>query len=156
MARLRCGVTTEGGISIAASVTKTLLQLAAPTNQRFALQNAYISFDGVTASDKHHEVQMLRQTDAGTGGVAATEFSLRDDPETPQVTALKGPWATTEPAAGQIVKRWFIHPQAAYERIYLPGVDEIEAKGGGRLAMRIVSPAGVATVNALAGMEWEE
>lgn len=118
---------------------KTLLQLAAPTNQRLRLWEVGLSFKGVTAADAPILVELLLQTTAGTmsaNNPAAEDSSL---PEAIQTTGQRD--ATVEPAAGTVLRAWEVHPQggsilwqAASER------DTIPVGGGKRVGLRVVTP----------------
>jgi hypothetical protein len=157
MARVLCGART-GAISLSANVTKTLLQLQAPANQGVAWKRLKVSFEGVTATDKPVILQILRQTDAGTGGNAVTETVLKapkGTAPTPQATALAGLWATTEPSASDIIDEVYVHPQSGYEWVWQEAEDEF-AYFNDRYAVRCITPAGNATTNAIASLNWEE
>lgn len=158
MARMKCGARIETAISLASSSTKTLLQLAAPTNQRIAIGAIYVGFDGTTATDSPAEIQMLLQTDAGTGGVSTTEFQM-DGTTAPtiQTTALHGPWATTEPAASTVFASWYVHPTSTYERLYIPNDDELVVGANTRIGVRAITPSTAwSTVNCVGAIYWEE
>lgn len=157
MARVLCGGRT-GAISLAANVTKTILQLQAPANQGVALKRAKVSFEGVTSTDKPVIAQLLKQTDAGTGGVSVTETVIRSPKgtaPTPQATALGGPWATTEPTASDIIDELYIHPQSGYEYVFQIAEDEV-AYHNERYAIRVITPTGNQTTNCIGSFQWEE
>src|SRR5512143_2769674 len=140
MARVMCGART-GAMSVAANVTKTLLQLLAPANQGVAWKRLKVSFEGVTASDKPVLLQIVKQTDAGTGGVAVTETVLqapKGTAPTPQATALGGIWATTEPTTTDIIDEVYVHPQSGYEWVWQRAEDEF-AYFNERYALRVTS-----------------
>lgn len=157
MARVKCGART-GPVSLSTNVTKTLLQLLAPPNQGVAWKRASVSFEGVTATDKPVIVQILKQTDAGTGGNSVTETVLtapKGTAPTPQATALAGLWATTEPTASDIVFEKYVHPQSGFEYVWQQAEDEWPYFNE-RYAMRVITPTGNATTNAICDLEWEE
>lgn len=157
MARVLCGART-GAISLAANVTKTLLQLQAPSNQGAAWKRLKVAFEGVTSTDKPVVLQLLKQTDAGTGGVGITETVLKSPKgtaPTPQCTALGGPWSTTEPSASDVIDEVYVHPQSGYEWIFQRAEDE-HAYFNERYAVRCITPTGNATTNAIASLIWEE
>lgn len=158
MARLPCGARVETAISLASSQTKTLLQIASPSNQRAALTALYVGFDGTLATDSPARLELLLQTDAGTGGVSTTEFQMDGTTSpSPQCTVLHGPWATTEPAASTILAHWYVHPTSSWERLYIPSLPELVAGANTRLGLRAITPSsGWTTVNALAAIYWEE
>lgn len=149
MARIRAAVTTEGEIALAAATAKTILQLVAPTNQRLAVRGVSVSFDGVSSTAEPVQVDILRQTTAGTMSAATP---VREDvgSETLQATAQKT--ATVEPTAGDILRRYEVHPQAGAEFRF--GYDEeILLAGGTRLGVRVTAPA---IVNVVGHISYEE
>ncbi len=140
-----------------ASETRTLIQLEAPTNTGVAWLRAVVSFEGVTVTDKPFEIQILKQTTAGTGGNAATEVLVTGPGAsiTPLGVALVGEWATTEPTAGDIIDSKYVHPQSGYEYVFQEGQDEV-TYAGARVALRVITPTGVAATNVTATLWWEE
>ncbi len=145
MARMKLSVTTEGEVGLVAATAKTILQLVAAANTRVAVRGFSVSFDGTSGSAEPVQVDVLRQTGAGTGGSAATP--VKEDglgSETIQTTAQKN-IATTEPTAGDVLRRYQIHPQTGAEFKF--GLDEeLIIPGGGRLGLRCTAPANVNAV----------
>lgn len=132
-------------------VVKTLLQILAAANHRVLIDGITISFQGVVATDSPILVEVLRQTDAGTGGTALTAKKNNDgDDEALQVTALTAP--TAEPTGGDVLKRWLVHPQAG-RPWQAPFGREIVVKGGGRLGLRVTAAASVDAVVEIEGEE---
>lgn len=150
MARLRATVTTEGEIALSAATAKTILQLVAAANHKVAIRGFSVSFDGTSVTAEPVQVDLLRQTSAGTGGGSATPVAEDTSSETIQTTALKG--ITSEPSAGNILRRYNVHPQTGFE-VRFNSDDELVVPGGGRLGIRCTAPA---TVNALAHFSFEE
>lgn len=149
MARLRCSVTTEGEIALAAATEKTTLQVAAPANQRVAIIGWGVSFDGTIATAEPVDVVLEEQSDAGTMS-AATEVVDNGGSETPQAVAQKN--ATVEPTTTSTYRRQKVHPQTSYERVFGPD-EEIIVEGGTRFAVVCTAPAGV---NVAGFISWEE
>ena len=139
MARLRTVVTTEGEIALSAAAAKTILQIVAPANQRIAVRGFSVSFDGVSSSAEPVQVDILKQTTAGTM-TAATPVKEVPGGETVQMTAQKN--ATAEPTAGDILRRYEVHPQTGFERPFAFD-EEIVLAGGDRLGLRCTAPAAV-------------
>lgn len=150
MARLRFSITTEGEVALAGATAKTVLQVAAPANQRVAVRSFGVSFDGISGSAEPVLVELLRQTTAGTMS-ACTEV-VEDDslPETVQAVGQRA--ASVEPTAGSVIRSYEVHPQSGIERVFGPD-EEIIVKGGGRLGLRLTAPA---AVNAAAFFSLEE
>lgn len=139
--------TSEVALGIA--TTKTVLQIVAPTNQKLVVKSWDVSFDGISATEAPVQVELVRQTDAGTMS-ALTPVKKVPTSETIQSTAQHT--ATAEPALGDILSSKEVHPQTGYEKIYMPG-DEVIVGGAGRLAIRCTAPA---AVNVRANIEYEE
>jgi type 1 fimbria pilin len=93
---------------------KTVLQVATPAAIPISIIAMDITFDGVTASNVPVLVTLERQASAGTGGVALTSGwgpnPLDAVGAATTCTALKGPWATTEPVLTTIYKAWRVSP----------------------------------------------
>lgn len=151
MARINAVVTSEGEIALAAATAKTILQILAATNQRVAVKGFSVSFDGISATAEPVQVDFLRQTTAGTGGTAATPVKEGVGSETLQTTALKN-IVTAEPTAGDVLRRYNVHPQTGRE-VRFGADEELLIPGGGRLGLRCTAPA---VVNVVAHLTFEE
>lgn len=150
MARLRGTVTTEGEVALSSATAKTILQIEAPTNHRVALTAFSVSFDATSAGLEPVNVEILRQTTAGT---MTSATPVKDDSsltESIQTSAQRD--ATSEPTAADVLRRYNIHPQDGYERVFGPD-EEIIVPGGGRLAIRCTSAN---DVNVTGHMSFEE
>jgi len=149
MANLNVSVTTEGEIALVAATAKTILQWVMPTNQRGDLRSVAVGFDGINPTAEPVQVELLRQTTAGTMS-SATVVKDSAAAETPQSTAQKN--ATAEPTAGDVLRRWEVHPQAGTS-VEKFDKREMEMAGGTRLGLRCTAPA---NVNVTASMSVEE
>lgn len=151
MAGLKGRLSTEGAFNLAASTTKTVLQLIAASNHRVLVTRIELSFQGVSAVEPPVLVDILRQTSAGTA-TAATPRKLNDsDDETLQTTGSKN--ATVEPTAGDILENFYVHPQGG---IVLDFPDPIPVKGGGRLGLRCTPGGTPATLPVQATIYFDE
>ena len=148
MAGLMCSAQTAE-VALGAAAVKTVIQVAAPANQRLVLKKWGVSFDGVSATAEPVQVELLRQTTAGTMS-SLTPVRRSAGSETAQATAAHT--ATVEPTAGDILDSVEVHPQAGYVEL-VPYDARIEVPGGGRIAIRATAPA---AVNARAVLVWEE
>jgi hypothetical protein len=137
MAGILVAVTTPADVALAAATAKTVLQVAAPTNQRLELVRWGVFFDGVTSTAVPVLVELLRQTTAGTS-TSATPVAQVAGSETVQSTA--GYNFSAEPTAGNILDIAKVHPQSGYE-VLLPLNQQMEVPGGGRLGIRITAAA---------------
>ncbi|PWT91559.1 MAG: hypothetical protein C5B54_05100 [Acidobacteria bacterium] len=151
MARLDFFAHTNGEIALATAVAKTVLQIAAPANQRVAIKGFSISFDGTSATAEAVVVELCRQSGATTGSSAAT--IAKRDPAWPTVqsTALKNLTAGVE-TTDEVVQQWDVHPQAGVDYAFTLE-DEVILAGGGKIGVRCTAPA---SVNCLAKLFCEE
>ncbi len=151
MARLPVVATTEGEVALAAATAKTVLQIVAATNTRIAVKGFSISFDGVSATAEPVQVDIVKQTDAGTSSAGTpVKEQLGLGSETIQTTSRKT--ITVEPTTTDVLRRYEVHPQSGREvRFGLD--DEIILAGGTRLGIRCTAPA---TVNCVAHISVEE
>lgn len=137
--------------ALTAATAKTVLQIKAPTNQRVAVRQISVSFDGASNTAVPVIVKVVRQTTAGTTSSSATIKAKDNDISTAiQSTVLDG--FSAEPTYGD--QHWIahIHPQTgAVYQLPLPG--EITLAGGGRLGVVCTAPA---NVNCLCSIEAEE
>lgn len=101
---------------------KTVLQLATPAAVAASIVGFDITFDGVNPSATPGLVTLERQASAGTGGVALTAGWGPNpmDPNNPATTstALKGPWATTEPVLTSVFKSWRVSPTSGLSYLF--------------------------------------
>ena len=139
-----------GQVALAAATLKTVLQIVAAANHRVLLWAYYVSFEGVVTTDAPVFCELLRQSTAGTMS-ALTPVKVNDgDNETLLTTALHT--ATAEPTAGDVLKKWFVHPQGRDVYIY-PLTRPIVVLGGARLGIRFTAAN---AVDCIAGFEYEE
>lgn len=117
--------------------TVTLIQVVAPTNQRLVISEISVSFDGVSNTAKPIQVDVLRQSTAGTMSSLTPVKVNSSDSETLQTTAQHT--ATAEPTAGNILMTENVHPQTGYTW-QAPFGKELIVPGGGRLGVRLVTP----------------
>ncbi len=120
---------------------KTIMQIVAAANHRVVIPAISVSFEGITPTDAPIQVDIQRQSTAGTGpGGALTLVKDNDsDDETIQTTAQYGPagtW-TVEPTAGDVLARKLVHPQGRAD--FGPFI----LKGGGRLAVVVTAAVSI-------------
>lgn len=136
-------------IALVAATTKTVLQIFPPANRRLRIRSWGVFFDGTSETNEPVQVELLRQTTAGTMS-ALTLVDKQDSGEVIQTAATQN--ASAEPAADAILDVAEVHPQTGYEKFYHPG-EEVKVAGSSRLGIRCTAPAGV---NVRAKMEFEE
>lgn len=112
---------------------KTIMQIVAASNHRIVIPIISVSFEGISATDAPIDVQIMRQSTAGTMSSLTLAKDNDADDETIQTTAQHT--ATAEPTAGDVLARKLVHPQGRAD--FGPFV----VKGGGRLG--ITTTAGV-------------
>lgn len=129
---------------------KTLLQLVAAANHRMMVKEFSISFDGTSNTAAPIEVELLRQSDAGTMSSLTLHKWDADDDETLQTTAQHT--ATAEPTGTDCIMSEQVHPQGGYTW-QAPFGGEIIINGGDRLGLAVTAGA---DVNAIVRMVFEE
>ncbi len=86
---------------LTASATETLVQVVAATNHQVKIKKWEVSFAGVTVTDEPIEVQLTRQSSAGTSS-ALTPVKWHDsDGDTIDATGRQD--FTAEPTTGDIL-----------------------------------------------------
>lgn len=127
-------------VALTAATTKTLLQVVAGSTKRLKLVEFGVSFDGVTASAVPVDVDLLRQTSAGTAS-AATVVKL--DEAEPAAIFTAQATVTAEPTAGDVLASWQVTPNGGVLVVqYAEGREPVVAASG-RLAIRALAAAGV-------------
>lgn len=148
MAGLLCiAQTTE--IALTAATAKTVVQIAAPANQRLKIKRWGVFFDGTSGTAEPIQVRLLKQTSAGTMSSLTPVLQVAGS-ETPQVTAQHT--ATAEPTAGDVLDMAEVHPQSGYE-VIIPFDMPIEVAGGIRVGIECTAPD---AVNVRAKIVYEE
>ena len=144
------GIAQTDEVALAAATVKTVVQLVAPSNHRLKILRWGVWFDGTSGSAEPVQVELKRQTTAGT--MSALTLVKQDDSiaETLQATAQHT--ATVEPTEGDVLDIKEVHPQSAYEIIYPLG-QEIIVGGGDRVGIACNAPA---IVNVRAQIVYEE
>jgi len=131
--------------------TLTLLQLLAGTNRELRITEVGISFQGTDNLAEPVQVELLRQSTAGTASSLTVVKGDGSDSNTIDATAQQT--FTAEPTAGAILRQWLVHPQSGL--IYQPqDKDKLTVPGGARIGLRVVTPDADTPVTAY--IEFEE
>ena len=130
---------------VTASTAKTIVQIAAPTNQRVKVTGYSFFLDGATSTNAPAQIRILRQTTAGTSLVAATPVIIENElTETVQSTCQIGSQTTqTEPTAGTVLKTIAIPQYNGMYEVFMPFDQPIIIGGGTRLGFELNSPNNV-------------
>lgn len=149
MARNGFTLITPAEVALSAATVKTVAQVIAATNVIAAVTGLEITFDGISNTEAPVNVEILRQTTAGT----MTSQTPKKTKDTSTALGVTGSYnATAEPTAGDILKVFHIHPQAGVT-MPLQLENEIEIPGGGRLGVRVTAPAAVNCLLTITGEE---
>src|SRR5689334_7043303 len=134
MARSFFTAANVSGKALVANTAQTVLQINAPANQRVAVQQISISFDGTVNTNTPVKVQVYRQTTAGTAGSSTATIVRKDNDGTTAIQTTAKDTFSAEPSSGDQHAIFYIHPQTGL--IYpLPIPGEIILGGGGRLGV---------------------
>jgi hypothetical protein len=131
---------------------KTLLQLVPAANHRVLVKEWSISFTGITNTDAPIQVEIARQSDAGTASALTLVKQNADDGETLESSAQHT--ATAEPTETNVIMRENVHPQGGYTW-QAPFGQELVLTGDATDRLAIVVTAAVG-VNAVARFVAEE
>lgn len=128
------GRITTPQIALVAATAKTVLQIVAAANHRVKVQRVSVSFEGTSTTDAPVQVDIYRQTTAGTGGTANNPVKDNDaDDETLQTTALRN-IVTAEPTSTDLLESKFCHPQGRID------LGPFTIPGGGRIGVKLTAP----------------
>lgn len=136
--------------ALAAATEETVIQLVAPANHRVKVLAFGIFFDGTSVTAEPAQVELARQTTAGTASSLTPVQRDNSLAETLQVSAQQD--FTAEPTKGDILESREVHPQSGFEVWYPLGQEPIIG-GGDRLGLIVTAPA---TVNCRAWICFEE
>jgi hypothetical protein len=152
MARSFFTASNVSGKALVANTAQTVLQINAPANQRVAVQQISISFDGTVNTNTPVKVQVYRQTSAGTAGSSTATIVRKDNDGTTAIQTTAKDTFTVEPSSGDQHHIFYIHPQTGVI-VPLPIPGEIILGGAGRLGVVCTAVQGV---DALVTIEGEE
>jgi hypothetical protein len=150
MAGVRFKVRTDG-INTGTSA-KTLLQIKAATNHAVLVEEISISFNGTNNTSAPIQVDVLRQTSAGTMTNSASTIVKDPDDASETLQTTRTDSASAEPAASDILMTQYVHPQTGWTwQARYRG--EIKVGGGDYLGVRVTAGADVKAVVTLIGEE---
>jgi hypothetical protein len=132
--------------------TKTILQIVAAANHRVVIppRGILVSFNGISTTQLPIQVEVLKQTDAGTMGTAASTIVKANDDDGETLQTTRQDTATAEPSAGDIHHTELVHAQTA---VYIEKGFIIN--GGDRLGIRTINTGGTDT-NVTISVDGEE
>jgi len=114
--------------NLGAATVETLLQVVAPSTSRLRVVAWGISLGGVTAAEVPGDIELLRQTTAGT---AAAFTPILLDPADPASSSTAQNTFTAEPTAGDILHPIQLTPNGGlFECEYAPDRRPIVAASG--------------------------
>ena len=118
---------------------KTVMQVLAPANCRVKVLGWGISFDGRDVAAEPVNVELVRQTTAGTmSSLAVSQQRPYADP----ISSTAQHTAAGEPTTTDVIDSVEVHPQSGYEVRYPYGQEPVIA-GSGRMGVRVTAPAAV-------------
>lgn len=129
---------------------KTIMQVVAASNHRLKIHEIEVAFQGTSNTADPIQVDVLRQSTAGTMTSLSPVKSDDSADETLQVTAQHT--ASAEPTPGDVLMSTFVHPQTGWQWQARFG-DEILVGGGDRLGIRVTAGADVGCIARVVGEE---
>lgn len=141
----------ETAQALVAATVETLVQVTAPATRRLQIMRWGISFNGVTATDVPVQVDLLRQTTAGT---ASAFTPLKIEEADPAALAAAARAFTAEPTPGDVIESHFVTPNGGLFVVQY-GLDERPfVAASGRIAIRANAPTSAVTADAF--IVWQE
>ena len=140
---------TEGAVALSAATAKTIIGVKAHANSGVLIKNAFVGFDGVTASAVPVLVELGYCTWAtnspGTNSTSTTPRQYSGRVLTVGFTSGKT-W-TSEPTSITVLDEWLLTPNGGVVWYQLPLSDEPDSALAEGFVLRLTAPA---TVNARA------
>ena len=138
--------------ALSAATAKTALQVTAPTNQRVAVQQITVSFDGALNSATPVTIQLVRQTTAGTTSSPSATAKKKDSDISTAIQTTVADGFTAEPTSTDVLWTAFVHPQTGMAFPF-PTPGNVVIAGGGRVGVLCNAPA---AVDVLVSLDLEE
>ena len=124
-------------VNVATGAILTLIQVVAPSASRIVVKQISVTFNSDSNTDEPYQVQLLRQSGAGTSS-AGSVYKINTDDSAAQQTTSRIAF-TAEPTAQDILQNWYVHPQA--NLIWEPPFDlPLVVAASGRIGIRILTP----------------
>jgi hypothetical protein len=122
------------------STAKSVVVIAAPTNQRLRIKGLEITGKGTSNTDTPVKVEIGKAASvaSGTAGSVTTSALDPDYAETIQSTITGNYTAEPTYTTAVVLRTWEVHPQMGLI-VYFPFHDEIKVKGGGVFFVRLTS-----------------
>ncbi len=153
MARLQ-GSFALAPTSITGGTPQTLIQIAAPTNQRLAITQLILSFDGTNSANTPATVKVERQTGGTFTNTAVAPKKINDPSGTGEtLQAVAHTAVTAEPTESDVLAEFVFPVFGGFGSIPYPLFQEIVVPGGTLLGIKI---AAAQTVNCSLTVIYEE
>lgn len=133
------------GVSITASTAKTLVQVVPGTNTPVRVIEVGVSFTSTTSTDVPVQIDMLRQSTAGTSSALTLVADQESNSKTAVATALQT--FTAEPTAGNVLRSWQVTPIGGLFVIQFPLGREPDALTN-RIGLKVTPGAQAQTATA--------
>lgn len=151
---MRAVAHTDAERALTQDTTETLLMVKAASGHAIRPTEVSVGLQGINNIGEPIIIELLRLTSDGTAS-AVTPVKVSDESDSISATASKT--FTVEPSAGDILKRWVLHPAGGGVLWTNPDPEKFVVPGGGRIGLRVLDPTtGGDTVNANAYIEWDE
>jgi len=127
----------QAAVAVAAGVAKTVLQVATPATRRAKCLEIGVGFESVSATDGPALVELVRQTNAGTGTAATL---VADDEGDPAALSSAKHTMTVEPTGPTVLRQWIVPVQSGEFVYQCPAGDEVKMAVSGFLGLRVTCP----------------
>lgn len=153
MAGVVCSV-NAAEIALVAATPKTVLGLKCAANHKIKLLAWGVYFSGVVVTDTPIDIELHRDTNATAHTGAALPEVKYDADQSVTIQTISTSTITANTTDGGFLQTIHVHPQAGYEKSYVPGHEPIF--GGGAVAGCYWVVTAAAGNNVCLWAEWEE
>jgi hypothetical protein len=155
MARIT-GNCSIGATALVAATAQTMIQMVAPTNQRCAVYQVKVAFDGTNSANTPATVKIARNSTAGTAtNTSVAPVKVNEPPGVSETLQLVYQTVfTVEPTLGSIVDTFLVPVFGGlFAQALAPYFNEIMIAGGSRLGFQLTAAQ---VVNAIVSVWYEE
>jgi hypothetical protein len=134
------GIALAEDITLVAATPMTVMQIVAAANHPVEITEITVGFDGTDNTHEPVEVDVVRQTTAGTMSAVTVAGANDSDGDTFDTSAQHT--ATGEPTSPTMIRKWRVHPQWC-QTYQVPDNAPLHIGAGDRVGIRCTAAAGV-------------
>jgi hypothetical protein len=148
------GSFTTGAVALTGGTAQTIIQIAAPANQRLRITAYEFSFDGTNSANTPAQIKVERQTGGSFTNTGVAPKKINDASNVAETLQASASTAVTSEATEGDVLQWFTVPVfGGTVVIPQPPGQEDYVIGGTKLGIRVNAPQ---AVNVYCTVRYEE